>query len=247
MFKESFRKKLIEQGWLEAVKEGGNEHQSWRRVKNNTKTAISDLVLLYEKLPQEKRDEIFNLQNFEELFNQLLTPMESSNQTRLELANYLIKKLIILFKREHTLQNRNTIVLGNVINEYLDKALEICKDIFYLRKMNKVPKEISKEGIRYLCSWSELIDREKNNLEQFISDKHGLFPFEINIEHNLSKKFEIKGNFEDQGREKYFLKLYLNESKSEANLLIQDKNDYKTIDQFIVKHLNNEYLLYYKT
>ncbi|MDN5845540.1 MAG: hypothetical protein L0H53_04620 [Candidatus Nitrosocosmicus sp.] len=246
MFKEAFRIKLKEQGWLDAIKEGGNEYQSWRRIKNNTQTTIDDLILLYEKLPQEKRDEIFNLKNFEGLFNHILTPWEPNNETRLEMANFLIKKSIFLFKREFSFQNKNTVVLNSVISDYLEKAIEICKDIFYISKMDQVPKEIPKDSLKYLCSWSEVTTREKNNLQQFIADKYGIFPFEFNINFNMSNKFEIKGDFNDQGGEEYFFQLKLNLSALNAVLIIYNKKKYKTTEEFIIKQKNDDYPIYYQ-
>jgi hypothetical protein len=245
MFQKPFRKKLMKHGWLEAAKEGGNESQSWRRAKNNVITAISDMILLYQKLPQDKRNELFKLQNFKDFFDILLLYEKPQNLVKLDIANYLITKSIYLFQIEHSLQNKNTQVLASVINDYLKKALEICNDIIYKEKLSRIDIKIPKEELRYLCRWSEIVTREKNELGFFLADVMDLIMDKIDLTMSYDKK-EIYGNCIGAYNEgSYDLRLTLNHSKDKANLIISNEKGLNEIQQFTVKTKDDDYLLYY--
>jgi hypothetical protein len=246
MFSKPLRAKLIKHNWLKVAKDSGNESQLWRREKDNVLRAISDIVLLNKKLPQEKRDELYNLQNFKNVFDALLSFENTNTLVKLEISQYLLQKSIKIFKREHLRQNKNTPVSAEIINDYLNKALEICKDIAYKDKIKQTPLEIQKEGIRYLCSWSEVIEREKRNLQDFIVDLTGLMPIKFNLRYIDSKKNKITGDFEDQSGDKCYIELTLGYTKDKANLLIYDKKDYEVKEEITVKQKNNDFLLYYK-
>jgi hypothetical protein len=248
MFKKPIRDKLRKHGWLEVAKEGGNESQSWRRTKDNVTTAISDMRLLYNKLPQDKREELFNLQNFKDLFDILIYPINLSDLVKLEIANYLVSKSILLFQSIHRGQNENTRTLSSVVNDYLKKAIEICNDITYRERLDHINNNnLPKEGLTYLASWNEIVDREENNLRSFISDLIDKLIGEIYLEMSYDKK-EISGKvIEYYTSEPYDMRLTISDTKDRADLLISNENGFKATQQFIVKSYNYDYLLYYRT
>lgn len=247
MFSKPLRAKLIKHNWLKVAKDSGNESQLWRREKDNVLRALSDIVLLNKKLPQEKRDELYNLQNFKNVFDVLLSFENANKLVKLEISQYLLQKSIMVFKWENSRQNKNTSAMAEIINDYLYKALDICKDIAYKEKIKQIPLEIQKEGIRYLCSWSEITERENRNLQEYIVHRFGLVPDKLNLHHNYPNH-EIKGEFEYFGEPsgKYYIKLTLNGLKDKASIMIHDKKGYEEEEQLIVKQKNEDYLIYYK-
>ena len=48
------RKKINERNWLEIEKQESNPTQMWHRLRDNAKKAINDLILLSQKLPEDK-------------------------------------------------------------------------------------------------------------------------------------------------------------------------------------------------
>jgi hypothetical protein len=245
MFKKPFRSKLIKHGWLAAAKEGGNESQSWRRVKDQVKTAISDMILLYKELPQDKRNELFNLYNLNGFFDILLSYEDTTDVVDLDMESYLIEMSISKFQSTYRKQNRNTLILANVINEYLQKTIQICKDIAYKEKLNRIEIIIPREELRYLCSWSEVIDREKGMLENFLIRAMAVYFNKAHLQMSKNKT-EICGKCIDEIYGNTFdLRLVLNQTKDKADLIVTHENGREAKQQFIVKSINNDYLLYY--
>lgn len=184
MFKLPFRIKLSKHGWLEASKEGGNQSQTLRRIKVYMKQDLADMTLLYKKLPKEKRDQLYNQENFSDIFELLLEHDNYDDPVKSSIAVSLVEKSLDYFKVEFSEQNKNTQVISSVIIDQLDKAKEICKDIVYKQKFKNIQHELPKEGLRYLASWSEIVVREKGNLESFLAEVLDLIPDKLNIHYS---------------------------------------------------------------
>jgi hypothetical protein len=54
------RKKISERNWFDIEKQDSNHTQTWQRLKNHSITAINDLILLANRLPEDKQKEIFS-------------------------------------------------------------------------------------------------------------------------------------------------------------------------------------------
>ena len=53
-------KRLSSRNWVDAMKHDSNPTQTWIRTKIKANRAINDLILLANKLPEEKQGEIFD-------------------------------------------------------------------------------------------------------------------------------------------------------------------------------------------
>lgn len=245
MFKKPFRCKLSQQSWLEVIKEGGNESQTFRRINDSMKIDLEDMVLLYKKLPKVKRDELYTQENFEDILNLLLKHEIYDDPIKLSIAVFLVEKSLDFFKIEFLKQNRNTLVIANVINDQLDKAKEICKDIVYKQKMKNINLEFPKEELRYLASWNELAVREKRELEFFLADVMDLIPDKVNLNYS-SINNSFFGDFQEfYYKDKFYIHLELNNAKDKAILTLTSAGGLKESIQFTVKPHENDYLLYY--
>jgi hypothetical protein len=128
-------------------------------------------------------------------------------------------------------------VLASVINDYSDKASEICKDITYKEKMSQINLVIPKERLRYLGSWKELVKRDKNNLIGFFIEVWYLILDDISFTHFSDN--EIIGNFIDvNDKETYKFRLNLNNAKDKTILAVYNNKGFNANEQFIVKPKN---------
>ena len=250
MFNKNTRKLLMDPKPLYfRSPEMSNPSKTWKDFKRITITAVNDMALLYPKLSPEKRDELYNLQNFKKLFDTLLSTREANSLEELDIAVYAIEKSINVFKKRYIDQNINTLVLASVITDYLEKTLEICKDISYKEKLKLHLPEFENRKIGYLCSWNEIVGREKKYLLNFIEYYLDYHPLELNINYYDSGK-RISGYFnglteEKEEPTKYYVKLIMNNIKDEATLVIDDGQGFKESQKFIVKSKGNDYLLFY--
>ena len=248
MFKKGTRKTLLDPKQLVfKTPNMSNPSKTWRDYKRITNTAINDMILLYQKLDLEKRNELYNLNNFKRFFDILLKPDfdKSDNIVKLEMANHIIEKSIIIFKEKHKQQNQNTQILASIVIDYLDKASEICRDITYKEKMSNTDLVIPKEELISFGWWNELVKRDKINIENFLGDLWLIIPDgEINLRRHSNT--EIIGNFTDFiTKAAYNIEFTLNGARDKANLSVYNKNGFNENVQFIVKPKHEDYLLYY--
>ncbi len=245
MFKQPFRSKLYKHTWLEVAEEDTNAYQTWGRIKDSLKEDLADMVLLYKKLPKEKRDELYTQENFKDILNLLLQHEKYDDSIKLSIAVYLVEKSLDFFKIEFLKQNRNTLEIANAINDSLDKAKAICKDIVYKQKMENIKLEFPKEELRYLASWNELLVREKGELEFFLADVMDLISDKVDL-HYSSIGNSFFGDFlEVNYKDKFRIHLELNNAKNKAILTVTNEDGFKETVQFTVKAYKDDYLLYY--
>ena len=98
MFKKPFRSKLYKHSWLEVAEEDTNTSQTWGRIKDSLKEDLADMVLLYKKLPKEKRDQLYTQENFRDVLNLLLEHEKCDDSIKLGIAAFLVEKSLDFFK-----------------------------------------------------------------------------------------------------------------------------------------------------
>ena len=91
MFKKPFRSKLYKHSWLEVAEEDTNTSQTWGRIKDSLKEDLADMVLLYKKLPKEKRDQLYTQENFRDVLNLLLEHEKCDDSIKLGIAAFLVE------------------------------------------------------------------------------------------------------------------------------------------------------------
>ena len=181
MLSKPMRKKLKEHNWLQIEKLDSNPSQTWQRLKKHSVTAIYDLTLLANKLPEDKQEEIFSPSRVEDLITQIIyigffsQSHENFNSRKSEIAARLIKRGIDLSINQYVNSSPETPSLIKPTLDHLNQAVDICSDISYKMKLKNIDEEVESSEYRYLFSWNNMLTREKNILINFILSKTGDF------------------------------------------------------------------------
>ena len=150
MLSKSMRKKLFERNWLNIEKQDSNPSQFWRRLKDQSITAINDLILLANKLPEDKQREIFSPPRIEALLAQILDLGELGlsnkdfNSRKSEIAARLVKRGIDLNVNQYVNSSIDTPSLIKPTLDHLRQTVSICDDISYNMKLKNIEEEESK-------------------------------------------------------------------------------------------------------
>lgn len=196
------RRKLIEQDWSEIEKQDSNPTQTWRRMRDQSIRAISDLTLLAKKIPEDKQDEIFDTKRIDELVVSILSSRKSYsfhdvlNRRKAELAAVLVERGINTSIFHYSRLDRDTPSLIGPTLDHLRKSISICDDISYKLRLKNVEEEAEEMKYRYLFSWNNMLGKEKNRLLDFIISKTANEPIQIiwtTLEHEGRK---IQFNFQ---------------------------------------------------
>lgn len=136
MLNFSLRKRIKEQKWLDIMKKDSNPTQKWIRLRDRANSAISDLKLLADRLPDNRQQEIFDYAKIKALVSTILRQPVwlDSNQDKFDarrtrlaaiLAEESLKKCIDQYK--------NKIEKSDIFNKQnislLENAISLCKEI----------------------------------------------------------------------------------------------------------------------
>lgn len=223
--------------------ESANPSGRWKRWKKQLNTEISDAVLLYQKIPLEKKNELYNLQTFRNLLDILLDDREI-NPVKIELAEYCVRKSIQLFIRELKLQNPSTPALSNVINDYLEKASEICQDISYKEKRNQLGLKYSTENERYLFTWEYVSKREKRRLISYLSHVMNILVDDIKL-FQYHRQNIIKGTIKDIHDLSYNIEITRDIARQKAMLIVFNDDGFLEEKLFEMKIEKENHIVYY--
>jgi hypothetical protein len=181
MLTQPMRKKISERNWLDIEKQDSNPSQLWRRLKEESITAINDLILLANRLPDDKQREIFSPTRVEDLITQIIyigffsQSHENFNSRKSEIAARLIKRGIDLIINQYMNTSSETPSLIKPTLDHLNQSVDICNDISYKMKLKNIDEELKGLEYQYLFSWNNMLTREKNRLINFILSKTGDF------------------------------------------------------------------------
>lgn len=168
---------MSEQNWLNLEKQESNPSQTWRRLRDQSITAINDLILLAKKLPEDKQKEIFSPARIEALIAQVLDVGELNashkdfNARKSELAARLIKRGIDLNVTQYAESSSDTQSLIKPTLDHLKQTVSICYDISYKMKLKKIEAKAEGSNYQYLFSWNNMLSREEKALTSLISSK----------------------------------------------------------------------------
>src|SRR5918996_2380154 len=174
MLSKSVRKNLYEHGWMWIQKHDINPSQTWQRLKKHSLTAIYDLTLLANKLPEDKQEEIFSPNRIEDLIAQIIyigffsQSHESFNSRKSEIASRLIKRGIDLNIEQYVNSSPETPSLIKPTLDHLKQTVDICSDISYKMRLRNIDEEVKGSEYQYLFSWKNMLTREKNRLISLI-------------------------------------------------------------------------------
>jgi hypothetical protein len=243
------RKRLNEQPWLFIIEEDSNATQTWKRLKANAITAITDLILLAEKLPNDKQEEIFDIHNIDKLVNSILFPLrkdfdydeDDSRRTRLAaiLAEKGIRKCISQYSKITTPK------LSEDLITRLRESISKCNEIALQIELRKVESRNVK--LRYLFDWNKVPGSDGDNeLKEFLKDKYNQeWVEDAQIKRSAdSKTIYINPTRTNNSNS---ISLRLADDKTNANLLIFDADGKEIVNRnLIVKDNDGKTSVYYK-
>jgi len=136
MLNFSLRKQIKEKKWSDIMEKDSNPTQKWIRLRDRANSAISDLKLLADRLPDTRQQEIFDYAKIRKFVSTILRQpvwLDSNHdkfdarRTRLAaiLAEESLKKCIDQYK--------NKIEKSDVFNKQnvslLEDAISLCNEI----------------------------------------------------------------------------------------------------------------------
>lgn len=180
MLGNSIRSRISERNWLDVEKKESNPYQFWHRIRSQANTAISDLVLLANKLPEDKQEEIFSYNNVKKLIESILPKNltsgdESSDVRSIQLAALFVEEGLKVCKEKYESLLSETPPLTEPTIDRLHETNRICKEIAYavdLQQRKFVRKE---EELHYLFNWTRIPGSDNSKLIRFIKDEFGEF------------------------------------------------------------------------
>ena len=158
------RKKLVEHTWVEIARKDSNPYQTLHRLQRKAITAINDLALIAQKLPDEAQKEIFSYTNIKRLASAILRgnePIAGNTTTivdvrRIELAALLVRVGIWICIEQYQTKVEQDSDLNDLTINHLLRALDICNAISFKMKLPQVEEEAEKEDLIYLFNWTRI-------------------------------------------------------------------------------------------
>jgi len=141
---------------------------------------ISHLILLAQRLPEDKQKEIFAPSIIDNFVRQVLylggeSPPypDGLNPRKAELAAALVRRGIDVNSYQYLQLNEDTPLLAKPTVDHLRQSSSICNEMSYKLKLRNVEEEAEKMKYRYLFSWKNMLGREESRLLNFLREKIG--------------------------------------------------------------------------
>lgn len=228
------RSKIREHSWVEIEEEDSNPTQTWRRLRDQSIEAINDLILLAQKLPEDKQKEIFTVSMIDKFIHQILylggeSPPypDGLNPRKAELAATFVRRGIDVNSNQYLQLNEDAPLLVKPTVDHLRQSISICNEISYKLKLRNVEEEAEKIKYRYLFSWKNMLGREKSRLLNFLREKIGgdyyIEVFQDSIKRS-DKTIGFKFGQRFEKEEVYgSFHITMSDSKNRADLTITDE------------------------
>ncbi len=164
MFTKPTRRKLIEHTWVEIARKDSNPYQTLHRLQRMAITAMNDLTLFAQRLPDEAQKEIFSYTNIKKLTSAILGENELilGNSTpivdvrRIELAALLVRLGIWICIEQYRTKIEQDSDLNDLTINHLLRARDICNAISFKMRLPQVEEEAEKEDLIYLFNWNRI-------------------------------------------------------------------------------------------
>lgn len=244
------RKQLNEQNWLNIIEKDSNATQTWKRLRDKAITAMNDLILLAEKLPNDKQEEIFNRPNIDKLANSILFPLRKDfdydeyDSRRTRLAAILAEKSIRKCISQTSKIVRRPEFIEDLITG-LRKSISNCAVIALETEVISI--ESQNTILTYLFDWNNVLgNNEDNKLKQFLKYNYNQDWLEdARIKRNKDNKTIFINPKRNNNSNSIYIRLA--DDKTNANLLIRDANGKKIVNRnLVVKDNGDRTLVYYK-
>lgn len=177
------RSRISERNWLDIKGRESNPYQFWHRIRGQANTAINDLVLLANKLPEEKQEEIFSYANMKRLVESVLAkkdkymtaPDKLSDVRRTQLAALLVEEGLKICMEKYESLLSETPPLTEPTTDHLNRTKTICKEIAYAVDLHERKFAKEEKELYYLFNWTRIPGSDNDKLIKFIKGEFGEF------------------------------------------------------------------------
>jgi hypothetical protein len=189
MLGKAARSRILERNWLDVEKRESNPYQFWHRIRDQANTGLRDLVLLANKLPEDKQDEIFNYINMKRLVASVLAhPDKPPDVRRTHLAALLVEEGLKVCIEKYESLLSETPQLTEPTIDHLKKTKLYCKEIAYAVDLDERKFVREQKELHYLFNWTRIPGSDNNKLVKFIKEEFG--EFEVNWIKAINKQDE---------------------------------------------------------
>jgi hypothetical protein len=186
---KTLRRKLYEHKWVDIKNENSNPSQSLRRIKEAASTALRDLRLLSEKLPDKELHEIFTEPNVNGLILGLLklSPIlarvrggekRELDSWRTQLSASLVEKCIHFCSNQYEVLEEESPSLAETNIGHLRQSIEICKQIANAVELRELKSRGIKNQLTYLFNWDKIPGSDEKRLKKFLVEEFGIGSYE---------------------------------------------------------------------
>jgi len=155
------RKKLREHNWLELARKDPNPSATLRRLTYEANKAINDLVLLAEKLPDDRVAEIFSKANTGKMVHQILEgnryeKKDVAFEGRItQIAALLVRLGTTECIKQYQLKVEPNSILNEPIINHLKRTHEICDEIASKMYLPNIKSKIGSD-VAYFFNWNKV-------------------------------------------------------------------------------------------
>jgi hypothetical protein len=260
MLGKLFRKRLLTQNWRDIMTQESNPTQSWHRIRDKANRMINDLILLGEKMPDEKQGEIFDEEKIFRLMRSILWKHDiddientfegiSLDGRRTALSSLMVMVATEVCVEQYKLLMKDTPNLAEPTISHVRQSAAICRDIAYRSELMERDMDAEKQGLLYLFEWNKISTTKYTpRIAEFIRKEVRFMYIELGpIEVSKDGK-NIRGTFTDppfDSESNWSFILDLNDTKTTATFRAFDKNgNERARKNLVVKHEHDSVVVY---
>ncbi len=262
MLGKSLQKKLLTQNWIDVMNHDSNPTQTWHRIREKANRAINHLILLADKMPDEKQQEIFDKEKIFRLMRSILWKNDiddiektfeglSLNGRRTALAETLVMIATEVCVKQYKLLMKDTPNLAEPTISHLTQSAAICRDIAYRSELIERDMDAEKRGLVYLFEWNKIsMTNCPSRLAEFIRKEAKFLYIEFTYIVVSKEGKNISGKFTypplDPGSSWSFI-LDLNDTKTGVTFhLIDENGNERARKNLVVKKEHDNIVVYTK-
>jgi hypothetical protein len=243
------------------MRQESNPTQTWHRIRDKANTMINDLMLLGEKLPDEKQREIFNEKNIFGLMRSIIWKHDIDDiEKRLEGAydarrTALAELLVVLGTgvciEQYKLLMKDTPNLGEPTISHLSQSIAICRDIAYRSELMARDIEAEQQEIVYLFEWNKILTTNyTRRFAEFIRKEVKFVSIELGPIKLSKDGKNIMGTFREtpfESEPSWPFMMELNDTNTTATFRAFDENgNERARKNLMVKHEHDSIVVYAK-
>ena len=251
MLGNSLRKRLSEQNWINIIKEDSNPTQTWNRGRDKVNRGINDIILLAQKLPNDKQEELFNINNIKKIAVYLLQSVEDDRDydeircTKNTLSGILAEKGLLKCMSQYNKIIQKRPELSEATTTQLQKAISICNAIAL--EIESRQYENDNENLIFLFEWNKICrsDDDDNKLKQLLVREFDIKTWIESAHIEKSHNDNTISIIPAESNNRSSISIKLNDMKTSARLSVCNDYDNEVSHKNLVVKINDGTLSVY--